>query len=426
MTPRTENGWGSVYNGGITGGLGGIELSFSDFPAMWIWMNENKETPAILTYTGADFSREGFPQITPNSTFSNSCRFQILGLKNKTIRASQGQKLSFCVIRFRTSSENIIWENWNHENTPDDLIDIFENCINIWVRHCRLNQNVFNTVNAPTDGNLDIGLACNYVAITDCIIENGDKTLLISWSNDEPNDEGKMKTTIRRCKFLNNRQRKPSVRYGTIGYEYNICDDRDMTVFNKVIGVGKLSRFFVYRSTFRGGSNTLFEDRQPLDGFPIEDAGALKSVENSITGYASGTTEIRPELVDFDPRTEPNYTLEDWTIEEAANYVDQWAGPTMHLMSETEFTLTVTAGDNGAVNTAGGDFEPSTSVFLQAFPASGFRLLRWERLTGDTWTQISTATSFNFLMPSQNTQVRALFTPISQGNKFFARKKQNI
>jgi hypothetical protein len=93
---------------------------------------------------------------------------------------------------------------------------------------------------------------------------------------------------------------------------------------------------------------------------------------------------------------------------------------------ETEFTLTVTAGDNGTVNTSGDDFAPSTSVFLQAFPASGFRLLRWERLTGDTWTQISTATSFNFLMPSQNTQVRALFTPISQGNRFFARKKQTI
>jgi hypothetical protein len=90
------------------------------------------------------------------------------------------------------------------------------------------------------------------------------------------------------------------------------------------------------------------------------------------------------------------------------------------------YSLTVTAGENGTVNTSGGDFEPSTSVFLQAFPASGFRLLRWERLTGDTWTQISTSTSFNFLMPSQNTQVRALFTPISQGNKFFARKKQNI
>jgi hypothetical protein len=103
------------------------------------------------------------------------------------------------------------------------------------------------------------------------------------------------------------------------------------------------------------------------------------------------------------------------------------AGDLASITPPEEFTLTVTAGENGTVNTSGDDFAPSTSVFLQAFPASGFRLLRWERLIGDTWQAISPVSNpFNFLMPSQNTQVRALFTPISQGNKFFARNIEPI
>jgi pectate lyase len=334
VKPRTENGWGSVFNGGITGGAGGIEIEFTDFVEMWIWMRNNRTTPAKITYTGNDFSREGFDYIFPNATFSNSARFEIDGLANKTIRASQGQIINWCEIRFRNSN-NCIWENWHHKDSSKDLIAIINDSTNIWIRHCTLNHNVFNQIDSPTEKSIDIGWRSDYIAVTDCIIMNNDKTFLISFSNDEPNDVGKMKVTIRRTKFLNCIQRKPRGRYGRIGIEYCVLDDRDLTVFSKSIGVGKLTRFFTYRNTFRGGGTVLFEDRLSIDNFPIEDAGALKSVENVITGsYSSGMNEIRPELVTWDSRTEPNYTLEDWTVEEASAWVEQWAGATMHLMEK--------------------------------------------------------------------------------------------
>jgi pectate lyase len=344
--PRTENGWGSVHNGGITGGAGGIEMSFDNFPDMWIWMNANKTTPAIVTYTGANFSREGFPRVAPNSTFSNGTRFEIIGLENKTIRASAGQRLDWCEIRF-LDGYNCIWENWDQRDSLEDLVDIINDSENIWIRHCRLNQNVFNQTLAPTDGNIDIGIRSNYIAVTDCIIENGEKTMLISFSNNEPNDVGKMKVTIRRCKFQNNRIRKPMVRYGQIGIEYCVFDDRDMTGFTRVVEVGKLSRVWTYRNTFRGGASVLFQDRASLDSLSLEDSGALRSVENVISGsYGGGLNEIRPENVD-DLRDVTNYTLENWTPAEAAAWVDQWAGPNMHLMTDDEVPPTIPPVEQG-------------------------------------------------------------------------------
>jgi pectate lyase len=433
VIPKTENGWGSVFNGGITGGANGLEISFDDFVSMWIWMKDNPTLPAIVTYTGGNFDRTGFPIVAPNADFSNSAVFRVTGLKNKTIRASVGQKLIMCNIRFEGSNENIIWENWNQESTLDDLINIISSSVNIWIRHCRLNQNVFNQIDALTDGNIDVGYASNYIAVTDCIIENGDKTMLISFSNDEPDDIGRMKVTIRRCKFLNSKQRKPLVRYGEIGYEYNISDDRDLTVFSKCIGVGKLSRIFAYRSKFLGGSNVIFEDRLLMDGLAIEDAGALKAVECVIASGQGGTSEIRPELVEatWSPLTEPNYTLEDWTVAEAEAWVNQWAGATMHLMDEVEtFGLTVTTTTGGTVSQSpsGSSFTAGTSITLTATADSGFVFSRYRNPS--TNGTLSTNSVYTFEKSSSSESIQAVFVsdvviPPNQ-KRFFARKKQNI
>jgi pectate lyase len=415
VTPKTENGWGSVYNGGITGGAGGLEIEFTDFVDMWIWMKNNLTTSAIVTYTGPDFDRTGFPATFPNSTFSNTSRFEVQGLKNKTIRASQGQKLTFCMIRFRESSENIIWENWHQQDSLDDLIDIINDSVNIWIRHCRLNMNVFNQSPAPNvDGSIDIGIRANYIAITDCLIENGDKTNLISFSDNEPNDIGKMKVTIRRCKYLNCVQRKPRARYGQIGVEYSVIDDRGLTIFSKCIGVGKLARFFIYRCTFPGGSSAIFEDMQ--GNLAPEDFGALRSVENVIAPGQANTSEIRPELVTWDPRTEPNYTLEDWTAAEAEEWVNTWAGATMHLMSEPtipSWSLTIASNnsDFGTVATvAVNPIEQGASVTVTATPLSGYKFDLWQDTSdGSTLSQSST---YTFNMPSNNLSLIGLFSSI--------------
>jgi pectate lyase len=208
---------------------------------------------------------------------------------------------------------------------------------------------------------------------------------------------------------------------------YPVRDPDETRIINQIINNNNLNNDGTPVVGNKTGLFGIIDSQNDVGGFsPIEElTDDRSSAEDGIPDdwkIANGLLVSTDYGVAGNPDTHPYLFAPSgrrWQEEYASELIDG-------IVIEEEFTLTVTAGDNGTVNTSGGDFAPSTSVFLQAFPASGFRLLRWERLTGDTWTQISTSTSFNFLMPSQNTQVRALFTPISQGNKFFARKKQNI
>jgi pectate lyase len=322
--PKTENGWASL-NGNTTGGTGGSDLTFSSWVEMrsWLTNDDNLTTPAKLLYTGSDIDFTGQPQ--------SVWRFEKIGLSNKTIRASGGQKITLGNIRFR-DNHNIIWENWKHFDSLDDIIGVQSDSTNIWVRHCELDANSFNTSFRPVDGNFDVSLRSDFCAITDCLIKNGDKTCLVSSSNDSTDDRGKMRITYRRNKFQDCIQRIPFVRFGKIGLEYNIVDtvvEPFLTGGSKIVQVGLESQIFTYRNDFIRG-RWLFSD-EGSGG-----VGGVKSVENRIGTFDSNTSEINPSYVTWSPLTEEGYTLEDWTIDEATDWVNAWSGANMHLMFDDE------------------------------------------------------------------------------------------
>ncbi len=98
----------------------------------------------------------------------------------------------------------------------------------------------------------------------------------------------------------------------------------------------------------------------------------------------------------------------------------------INLLESPTFTLTVQSIGGGTTNISTGEFIPSESVFLQATPDTGKRFVRWERLISSVWTSISTSNPFNFLMPSTDATVRAVFEdapapPVVTGDRFFAR-----
>ena len=332
ITPRTANGWASV-NRLTTGGTGGIEIEFTDFVQMWIWLRNNLTTPAIVTYKGLDFDRTGFPATFPNSTFSNTSRFEVQGLKNKTIRASQGQKLTMCNVRFR-NNQNIIWENWSHFDSLDDLVGIQNDSENVWVRHCNFDANEFNT-NGTADGSLDVTTKSNYNAITDCVFINANKTMLISGGSTAEEDRaGKLKTTVARNKFFNCIQRIPSCSYSQVGFHHNIVDTSQipyMSGGSKTIQIGVDSQVYSYRNDFRRG-RWLYEYNSTNE----TESGGLFENGSKIGVFESRTTPIAPEKVVWSPLTEPNYTIDDWTVDEAVGWIDQWAGAKMHLMGDYE------------------------------------------------------------------------------------------
>jgi len=328
--PKITNGWGSVYNGGITGGFGGVEVEFTDFVEMWIWLVNNLTTPAIVTYTGPDFNRTGFPDEFPNSTFSNTSRFQAIGLKNKTIRASVGQLLTMCVIVFR-DNENVIWENWKHFDSLDDLTRVQSDSINVWIRHCELNGNEFNTA-TQVDGAVDVVIRSDFVAVTDCLFVNCNKTSLVGASDSATDDRNKLRVTFARNKIQDCIQRKPRVRFGKVGFHYNVVDtivEPHLGGGAKIIQIGNESQIYSYNNDFK-------RDRLAYLDSSTDGTGGVFVNGDRYGVLDGGTTAIRPEYVEWSPLTESGYTIDDWTVDEAESWVEQWAGANMHLMTDDE------------------------------------------------------------------------------------------
>jgi pectate lyase len=334
VTPKTANGWGSVHNGGITGGAGGIEIEFSDFDAMWDWLGNNLTIPAIVTYTGGDISFAGV-------SFFNSRRFKT-GLKNKTIRASAGQKITLGWIRFWTN-ENIIWENWHHFDSQNDIIECFGSSINIWIRHCTLNANqadaAFPNYTGTTDGCIDITTYSDYIAITDCLFLNADKTSLMSSSNMALDDPHRYHVTYARNKFFQCTQRKPRGSFAFAGVQHNIFEFGNQFDFgsSKALDPTTNSEFWAY-------GNKFIDER--IAFLNRNDSGALKALNNRFIN-TGGTTEIDPQNVTWNILTEPEYTIDTWTDAEMDAWIDQWAGATMHLMTDDEEEPTIPPVESG-------------------------------------------------------------------------------
>jgi hypothetical protein len=103
----------------------------------------------------------------------------------------------------------------------------------------------------------------------------------------------------------------------------------------------------------------------------------------------------------------------------------------INLLETPDYSLTVQKVGNGTTNIISGSYPVSTSVNLIATPDSGWLFSKWEQLVLGDWEEISLLSNFNFLMPNQNTTVRAVFIEdtdppippiIATGDRFFARR----
>lgn len=92
-------------------------------------------------------------------------------------------------------------------------------------------------------------------------------------------------------------------------------------------------------------------------------------------------------------------------------------------------TLSISSTGNGTTNISTATVIAGTPIALSAIPDSGYRYDKWERLIGGTWTNLNALASFNFIMPDENTSLRASFVlietpipPINSDKKLFKKR----
>lgn len=310
-------GWGDAYNGGvgITGAGLSVPMFFAQWQDMWdhITATENLTTPIWVIYTGPDVDFGVYTLRTRT------------GVENKRITASSGQRLMNMTI-FMQSWKNCVWENWDHHDSQDDLITI-RTCEGIWIRHCRLYANEFNT-DGTTDGCIDIVVGSDYIAVTDCLFIDANKASLVGSSDAAfDTDRGKLRVSFLRNDFADVVQRIPFVRYGKIGLHHNRVRTSVIPYLDggsKIIQIGVESQVYSIRNSYNRGRWLFSFEGGDLDGGVI-------SEEDYIGEFLANTTAIGSSNVIWNPHTEPNYEFDrNLSRIQGDLYVQNWAGPKLH------------------------------------------------------------------------------------------------
>jgi pectate lyase len=425
------SGWGKVGN--VTGGTGGTVHEFTNIETMRLFCIDNPSTPMILIYTGSDFAYS-VDQRYDWSTDTNP-------VSNKTLYASAGQKIIKGQWWF-TGATNFIVRNFRRAVSFNDLMT-WRFATRIWIDHCEFDgeaTSADNYVSGTTvDGCCDITKESDLITISNTLFLNGTyKTMLVGSSNLDVQDQGKLRVTLDRVLFKNCRGRTPFVRFSPFFHKINVLQDWDVlpTFFALHQEVGIEARILTERCYFKKG-RYMYRDYAAEAG-EVEISG-IKSIDSTI-GELSATSDgatgkigeqIRPENVDFDITTEPDYTYNALnTTQELEDWIAEWGGAKYHLIpSEEPQTLTVTTTTGGTVSQdpLGASFTAGTSITLTATASEGFVFSRY-RNTANNVT-LSTNSNYTFNMPSNNLSIEAVFvadTPPSNGKKFIARKRNNL
>jgi len=184
-----------TLNGGVTGGEGGTVLTVT---------NQEELIEAI-----DGFGNEACIVLVKDTITVNG---ELSGRGNKTI---VGLGTDACIMGggfgFNTKS-NVIIQNINFEDAPDDLIKINNKCTNFWIDHCTFSDGA-NT--NEHDGMLDITRGTQYVTVSYCHFFNHDKNILIGHSDSETGDTA-IRVTLHHNWFNGTIQRNPRVRYATV------------------------------------------------------------------------------------------------------------------------------------------------------------------------------------------------------------------
>jgi len=213
-------GWPSLYDSGkgVQGGAGGELVECNSWSQLLIAIQADDDNadnnPKIYVYTGNDISL-----ISPN-------RHVFTDLHNKTILGFFGQTILEAELRFVDCSNIIIknikrrgpyypWGTGSGEAELDYLT--FNGCNGVWVDYCDFDGE-FQYSGAGDqypDGCIDTNES-DYIGVTRSKFWNTQRGMLIGYSDGDPDNLGKLNTTIAYCWFKNNGGRQPKARDGKI------------------------------------------------------------------------------------------------------------------------------------------------------------------------------------------------------------------
>jgi pectate lyase len=385
-------GWADLHIDGIvTGGASGSTYFFNEsssrlstrnsnmysgFDAMWTFIGDNPTTPMTVIWNGGDVNllarnygigNNAYPYRIPQSGEP------ILTIENKTVMTSAGQKFIGGSFQFK-GWKNCIIRNWVRmgDGQGGEEADYlphggngmgFTNCQRLWVDHCELDSEAtIDGTGQLTDASLDFGEMCDYVTVSNCYIRRSEKTSLISYSDEDFNDRGKLRITYRNNLWENNHLRQPYARFGKIHhlnsvFRYNPVFTASPTQYPwaRIIEIGVESQFYSQGNKYYGHRYCLmdrdWDNVSALSGFITDNDWSDPSPTFSSFNGVPGTTykglgNIRPENVTWNPNTIPGYSypLGLMTPDQAEVYVLQWAGAKYHNKIPVVFNFNIGRG----------------------------------------------------------------------------------
>jgi pectate lyase len=451
-------GWAGMYNSGqgVTGGKGGAVFEFTNWDSLWdALVASNNTAVQIYRYTGAS-----------NVSLIDKSYF-VSGKKNKTIECSNGQILERGELRFQ-DCENIIIRNINRRGPYTSLTsrggsarDYFtiRRCIGVILDHCEGDgEDVFNE-EFGVDGWADMGTASDYLTFSNNKVWGSNRGHLLGNTPAQAGSDlegylNGMRYTFAYNWYQNVINRAPQARWGKLHLLNNFHDwvnppwrDENGNRI-EVEGRGSIAYVITLRyycqiysqGNFYNNGGRLLTDQAVESGDELLDSGAISDGDYvTPNGYQSTSTanpprhynnvNVRTSNVLWNPNTLSGYEFDLMTPENARDYVIANAGANLTLAS---YNLNVSKIGFGAINLNGDSTWTNLDlIHLQASPESGYTV-QW-RLGSSSGEILSTSNNFDYVMPSANTTIVAVFVgsgggdpePPSNGKKFIARKRNN-
>lgn len=168
--------------------------------------------------------------------------------------------------------------NWNSDYDTVSL----RRSHHVWVDHCSFDSAgiakpaVLGRPFERTDGLLDITRQSDYVTVSWCRFAHHDKTMLIGSSDNQPEDEGRLRVTLHHNLWQRCNERTPRVRFGQVHVANNLFLAPDAGHYGYSIGLGHRARIVsdanVWETDTAIASSRLV---RPLRGTQFTDRGSL-------------------------------------------------------------------------------------------------------------------------------------------------------
>lgn len=134
--------------------------------------------------------------------------------------------------------------NWNSDYDTVSL----RRSHHVWVDHCSFDSAgidkplILGRPFERTDGLLDLTRMSDLVTVSWCRFANHDKTMLIGSSDNQTEDEGRLRVTLHHNLWHRCNERTPRVRFGQVHVANNLFVAPDATHFGYSIGLGYRAR----------------------------------------------------------------------------------------------------------------------------------------------------------------------------------------